>query len=79
MLDLSFSSGLAAQDDLARLVAAAKDIDPLGQVTLVVESNHQALQFRRQLVRSLLRSGMATSQKRSGYLTYSFARCLRTS
>ena len=61
MLHLTFSSGLAAQDELARRVAEVKGQDPLRQVTFVVESNHHALQFRRQLVRSLLRGAHPAS------------------
>lgn len=61
MLQLTFSSGLAAQDELAQRVAELKGQDPLREVTLVVESNHQALQFRRQLVRSLERGGHSAS------------------
>lgn len=61
MLHRTYSSGLDAQVDLARLVADVKLKDALRQVTLVVESNHQALQFRRQLVRSLQRGGHPAS------------------
>lgn len=61
MLELNYTSGLEAQDDLARLVRETKKSDPLRHVTLIVDSNHQALQFRRQLVRSLARGGHTPS------------------
>lgn len=61
MLELNYTSGLGAQDDLARLVRETKKSDPLRHVTLIVDSNHQALQFRRQLVRSLARGGHTQS------------------
>lgn len=55
------TSGLEAQNKLAELVKAQKAIDPFKHITLVVESHHQALQFRRQLVRSLQRIGASSS------------------
>jgi RecB family exonuclease len=61
MRQLLVSSGLDAQNELAALVRTVKDADPFRHVTLVVESNHQALQFRRQLVRSLARTGHSAS------------------
>jgi RecB family exonuclease len=61
MRELSYTSGLAAQNGLAQLVVETKKLDALGQVTLIVDSNHQALQFRRQLVRSLARGGHCAS------------------
>ena len=57
MIDLVASSGLDAQNKLAELVAKTKTEDPFRHITLIVESNHQGLQFRRQLVRSLDRIG----------------------
>lgn len=54
-------SGLEAQNQLAEIVAAAKNADPFKHITLIVESNHQALQFRRQLLRSLARIKASTS------------------
>ncbi len=61
MRELSYSSGLEAQNELARIVLATKNEDPFKHITLLVDSNHQALQFRRQLVRSLSRGGHPTS------------------
>lgn len=61
MRELSYTSGLDAQNDLARIVLEAKKQDPFKPVTLLVDSNHQALQVRRQLVRSLARQGNPTS------------------
>lgn len=61
MLELSYTSGLDAQNDIARIVLETKQKDPFRHVTLVVDSNHQAIQFRRQLVRSLARGGHPTS------------------
>lgn len=57
MQEINAKSGLDAQTKLAELVRDAKLQDPFKHITLLVESNHQALQFRRQLVRSLHRIG----------------------
>jgi hypothetical protein len=57
MRQISHDNGLNAQNDLARRVAEIKKQEPFRQITLVVDSNHQALQFRRQLVHSLARVG----------------------
>lgn len=57
MREINATSGLDAQTKLAELVRDAKLQDPFKHITLLVESNHQALQFRRQLVRSLHRIG----------------------
>ena len=57
MIDLVASSGLDAQNKLAELITRAKAEDPFRHITLIVESNHQGLQFRRQLIRSLERIG----------------------
>lgn len=57
MQEINAKSGLDAQTKLAELVRDAKLQDPFRHITLLVESNHQALQFRRQLVRSLHRIG----------------------
>ena len=61
MREIVAKSGLEAQDQLAEIVAAAKKVDPFKHITLIVESNHQALQFRRQLLRSLARINASTS------------------
>ena len=61
MRELTYTSGLDAQNDIARRVAEIKKQDPFRHITLVVDSNHQALQFRRQLVRSLARVGSSTA------------------
>ena len=61
MRELSYTSGLDAQNDLALRIAEIKKRDPLRHVTLIVDSNHQALQFRRQLIRSLARVGESTA------------------
>lgn len=61
MLEIVATTGLEAQDKLAQLVSDAKKVDPFKHITLVVESNHQALQMRRQLVRSLARTGSSSS------------------
>lgn len=61
MRELSYTNGLNAQNDLAIRIAKIKKQDPFRHVTLIVDSNHQALQFRRQLVRSLARVGESTS------------------
>ena len=61
MREIVAKSGLEAQDQLAEIVAAAKKADPFKHITLIVESNHQALQFRRQLLRSLARIEASTS------------------
>ncbi len=61
MREIVAKSGLEAQDQLAEIVAAAKTADPFKHITLIVESNHQALQFRRQLLRSLARIKASTS------------------
>ena len=57
MIELVASSGLDAQNKLAELVKTVKQANPFRHITLVVESNHQGLQFRRQLIRSLERVG----------------------
>lgn len=57
MLEIGATSGFEAQTKLAEIVRDSKQLDPFKHITLVVESNHQALQFRRQLVRSLARIG----------------------
>ncbi len=61
MREIVAKSGLEAQDQLAETVASAKKVDPFKHITLIVESNHQALQFRRQLLRSLARIKASTS------------------
>ena len=57
MQDLIASSGLDAQNKLAELVKKTKEDNPFRHITMLVESNHQGLQFRRQLIRSLERIG----------------------